>query len=269
MDPTTCPSTDAPDSILPMKPIRLFISGSSLPANELASSEDPKRFAPILEMDALMLEMAPVMVLDPIVFAAPPMPASIAFWNDSTSISPFWMDVLKSSIDLPVSFAKSCQIGMPLSASWFISSVVTLPLAATLLKMEPISPMSMPATAAASPMSVRYRVNSLPGLMPAAVAEAAAVMAASMPYAVPLTAAFAFLDICSTVLVLLPSAVSFAFALSIAVILEKPLVKTAPMDVAMPTAPMALTAVLPKPAANPLPDLPPASFVMPPSSLVS
>ena len=82
--------------------------------------------------------------------------------------------------------------------------------------MLPISAMDAPDAAAASAVKLRYRVNSLPGLTPAATAEAAVVAASSRPYAVPLTEALAFFIISFTCSALLPRPVSFAFASSIA-----------------------------------------------------
>ena len=70
---------------------------------------------------------------------------------------------------------------MPWSPSWANTSPWTLPEVATLLKIDPIEAMSVPAIAAASPTRPRYFSSSWPGSMPAATADAAVVAASSMP----------------------------------------------------------------------------------------
>ena len=68
----------------------------------------------------------------------------------------------------------------------------------TLLIIDPISDIEVPAIAAASAVMLRYFVSSCPGLIPAATAFAAVVAASSKPKDVPFTDARAESMIVST-----------------------------------------------------------------------
>ena len=69
-------------------------------------SADPMKFAPIRETAAPMFAIAPVMVLDPISFAAPPMDFLTAFWNVARLISPPLAISNTFSDVVPISFAR-------------------------------------------------------------------------------------------------------------------------------------------------------------------
>ena len=126
------------------------------------------------------LSMAPEKV-SPALRAAPPIPASMAFWKVAKSISPEEARLVTSSAVFPISLARSWTMGMPWSLSWAMTSPWILLLVATLLKIDPIEDMSVPAMAAASPTSLRVRCRSWPGLTPAATVAAATVAASPSP----------------------------------------------------------------------------------------
>ena len=79
-----------------------------------------------------------------------------------------------------------------------MTSVLSFPVEAALLKIAPISSMEMPAAAAELDTIFSVRSNLAPGSMPAATAPAATVAASPSPNAVPLTEARAFFMIAST-----------------------------------------------------------------------
>ena len=199
----------------------------------------PMRFAPTRPRDALKFFMAPENVL-PLEAAAPPRPCSIAFWNCAKLILPLDARSTTCSAETPSSFDSICTTGMPASDSCAMTSPWILFDVATLLKIEPIVDMSVPAIVAASAVSFRVRSRSLPGFTPAAVAPAAVVAASPIPNAVPFTDAIAFFMIASTLDAELPRPVSFALASSIAVRRWKPFVRAVPTRPApaAPAAPM-------------------------------
>ena len=175
---------------------------------------------------------------------APPIFFSTAPRKSSRDTFPSVTIFRSSSVLTPIDSLRYFQIGIPRSASWFISCVVTFWLVATLPKIEPISSIEVPAICAVSATRPRYRCRSLPGLIWAASADAAVVAAASRPNAVPLTAASASLDTWVTVSTSAPRALSFACASSIARAREMPFLAAIPA-IAAPIAPTAATPVLP------------------------
>ena len=189
-------------------------------------------------------------VVSPIFRAAPPTPCSRAFWKVSNEILPSEASLRASSAVTPISAATICKIGMPASISWFATSICIMSEVATLLMIDPIDCRSVPAIAAASPVSFRVRSRSWPGLIPAATADAAIVAASSNPYAVPRTELRALSMIEPTSDALLPSPDSFASACLIE--LSRPMPLVSPAANAAPPATPTPTAV--RLSAVPIPD---------------
>ena len=139
---------------------------------------------------------------------------SIAAWNVSKSTLPADAMADASSAVTPRCSASICKIGNPRSCSWFTESICSLLDAATLLKIDPSSPIDPPVIVAVSPTSLSVRCRSCPGFTPDATADAATAAASPMPNAVPFTAASASSMICDTPSAVCPSPVSFACASS-------------------------------------------------------
>ena len=137
-------------------------------------------FSPTRPSAASMFAHAPRAV-SPDFSAAPPMPASIAFWKVAKSILPAEAIADASAAVTPSSSASSCSAGMPASCSWLMTSIWTLFAAATLFQIPPISPIDVPAIVAASAASLSVRVRSWPGLTPAATVDAATPAASPRP----------------------------------------------------------------------------------------
>ena len=192
----------------------------------------------------------------------------MAWRKVSTSTSPADAIFEASSAVTPISFARNCRTGIPWSPSWAITSPWTLLVDATLLKIAPMLPMSVPAIVAASPTSVRTDCRSLPGLMPAATAPAAVEAASSMPNAVPFTDASAFFMMPSTVFVEWPRPVSFACASSRDFKRPKPLVSAVPASAPAARNPPAAAFLKPPDRRDPSvrPCLSPAWSTAPPTS---
>lgn len=212
-------------------------------------------FSPTRENAARVFAQAPRAVL-PDWRAAPPMPRSIAFWKRSKSISPLEDILPTSAAETPISSASSLRIGMPRSPSCAITSPWILPVPATLLKIDPMSVIDVPAIVEASATSLRVRVRSSPGFTPAATVEAATVAASPRPNAVPFTDARAESMIFWTLLVECPSPVSFACASSMFSAREMPPLSARPATAAVivATAAVPILRPLPRPAPRLLPD---------------
>lgn len=192
---------------------------------------------------AFMLLIAPSK-LSPADWAAPPRCSRMAASKSSKDTLPsetiFWAS---SAVTWKWS-ARYCRTGMPASMSWSISSPWSLPVAATLPKMTPMSLNSTPAICAVSPTVLRTVCNWPPCLTPEATRPAATLAASPRPNAVPLTLASASFMMPSTLLVSWPRALSLVWARSMFSARSKPPLAARPTR-APPTAVVAAMPILP------------------------
>ena len=219
---------------------------------------------------------APLKV-SPAANAAPPRPSCMESANVWKSILPLDTMSETSSEVLPRCLASSWRTGTPELMSWSMSSPCSLPRAATLLKMVPMSVRLRPDICAVSATVLRTLVICWPDLMPAALRVAATVAASPRPNAVPLTLASALFMISAMLLESWPRPLSLACAFSMARARWKPpLAASAVMPPAMvPMAPSPTLPILPNAPPN-LPRMlvPPvlaalsAAWVMSPSSFL-
>ena len=162
----------------------------------------------------------------PIFSAPPPIIVSMASAKSSKPTLPSEIIFFISSAETPYCSDRTGNRPICLSSNCASSSPWSLPPAATLPKIEPISLRSTPATAAESATNPRMRSSSSPGSMPAATKVAAWPAASPKPKAVPVTEFMALSMMVSTSPALFPRAVSLARASSMDVRRAQPFCTT-------------------------------------------